>query len=285
MTAPPHSPGLLAQVACILEATARKPGNVHRFADFEDATYLDFLLSAAAIAPAMDSARSIGVGAAILGAVEATRRVVATNTNLGMILLLAPLSAALAPGEELGRGVRGVRGVLDGLTLDDARLAYRAIRLATPGGLGSSGEQDVADEPTVTLLDAMRLAADRDAIARQYANGFAEVFDVALPRLREALADGLRLEAAIVRMHVGVLADFPDTLIARKRGRAVAEEASRMASGALRSGSTGDLDAYLRADGHARNPGATADLVAAGLFAALADGTIALPRPSGPAGW
>jgi hypothetical protein len=43
--------------------------------------------------------------------------------------------------------------------------------------------------------------------------------------------------------------------------------------------------AWLRAEGHTRNPGATADLVCAGLFAALRDGTIALPRPTGPAAW
>ena len=94
--------GLCAQLACILEATARKPGNVHRYADFADATYLDFLLSAAAIAPVMEQAPRRRVGETVLRAVRATRRVVATNTNLGTILLLAPLAAvpgwrALAP--------------------------------------------------------------------------------------------------------------------------------------------------------------------------------------------
>src|SRR5215210_8063191 len=97
------SPGRLAQVACLLEVTARKPGNVHRHADFAGTHYLDFLLSAAAIGPALDRARALGVGRAILDAVEATRRVVATNTNLGMVLLLAPL-AAVPQGVELPVG-------------------------------------------------------------------------------------------------------------------------------------------------------------------------------------
>src|SRR4051794_34369776 len=117
------SPGQLAQVACFLEVTARKPGNVHPRADFEDAIYLDFLLSAAAIAGPMDRARVDGVGAAVLGAVEATRRVVATNTNLGMVLLLAPL-AAVVEGVELRRGVAEV---LAATTVDDARSVYRSI--------------------------------------------------------------------------------------------------------------------------------------------------------------
>lgn len=276
------SAGTLAQVACLLEATARKPGNVHRFADFDDASYLDFALSAQAIGPAMDEARDIGVGRAALAAVEATRRVVSTNSNLGMILLLAPLAAAHEVGFDLESGV--IR-VLDGLTIDDARYAYRAIRLASPGGLGSAGDQDVKDEPTVSLLDAMRLASDRDLVARQYATGYADVFRLALPSLRSALMRGVSLEDAIIHSYLTSLKQSPDTLIARKRGIEVAQEVSRRAAEALDSGDFASFDDFLRQDGHARNPGATADLMAAALFAALAEGTIALPRPSGAFGW
>jgi triphosphoribosyl-dephospho-CoA synthase len=278
------SPGQLAQVACLLEATARKPGNVHRFADFAGTHYVDFLLSAAAIGSPLDRAGSLGVGRAVLLAVEATRRVVATNTNLGMILLLAPL-AAVPAGIALPPGVGAV---LDALTRDDARLAYRAIRLAEPGGLGSVAAQDVAAEPSVTLRDAMRLAADRDLVALQYADGFAEVFRIALPALRASLADGHPLETAIIGAHLTLLSRCPDTLILRKRGHPVAAEASHRAAEVLASGwpdAPADLlrafDAWLRADGHARNPGATADLVTAALFAALRDGTIGLPLNSG----
>jgi triphosphoribosyl-dephospho-CoA synthase len=112
--------GLCAQVACVWEATARKPGNVHRFQDFEDVTYLDFILSALALGPAMQEARSRPVGQTVLAAVRATRRVAHSNTNLGMILLLAPL-AAVPEGEELRTGVGSV---LAGLTVEDARLMY-----------------------------------------------------------------------------------------------------------------------------------------------------------------
>ncbi len=276
------SAGTLAQVACLMETTARKPGNVHRLADFNDASYLDFALSAAAIGPAMEGARSVGVGRAALAAVEATRRVVSTNTNLGMILLLAPLSAAHGVGDNLEAATRGV---LDDLTVDDARHAYRAIRRAGPGGLGSAGDQDVAAEPTVSLLDAMRLAADRDLVARQYATGYADVFGLALPALRTALMRGLALEDAIIHSYLITLQQRPDTLIVRKRGLEVAREVSRRAAEALASGDFASLDGFLRGDGHARNPGATADLMAAALFAALAEGTIALPRPPGSSGW
>ena len=276
------SPGLRAQTACLLEATARKPGNVHRFLDFADTHYLDFLLSASAIAGPLDRASVDGVGTAILGAVEATRRVVRSNTNLGMILLLAPL-AAVPEGAEIRVGIAGV---LDGLTLRDASQTYEAIRRAQPGGLGAADDQDVAVEPTVTLREAMTLAADRDGVARQFANGYAEVFDVALPALRSHLDAGQALETAIIAAHLSLMKALPDTLIARKRGSDVAAEASRRAAEVLGSGwpdtatgraEIGALDIWLRADGHARNPGTTADLVTAALFVALRDGTISLP--------
>lgn len=272
------TPGESAQLACVLEATARKPGNVHRQADFSDCTYLDFLLSAQAIAGPMDQARAQGVGRTVLDAVRGTRRFTASNTNLGMILLFAPLAVAFER--------EPLRDLLDALTIDDARHVYEAVRLARPGGLGRATEQDVDDEPTVTLAEAMRLAADRDAIARQYGNGYAEVFEVVLPRLREALAHDWPLETAILWSDLHLLSVFPDTLIARKRGAAVAIECSDRARGVLESGwpvspesraRIAEFDDWLRCDDHARNPGASADLVAAGLFVALRDGTINLP--------
>lgn len=290
MTRDPLSPGRLAQLACLLEVTARKPGNVHRFRDFDDVSYFDFVLSASAIADPLDHVRVIGVGEAVLRAVEATRRLVATNTNLGMILLLAPL-AGVAADEPL---TTGVLPVLRETTRDDARWVYRAIRLAMPGGLGVVDAEDVVGEPTVTLLESMRLAAGRDLVARQYANGYLEVFRVALPALRSSLGEGRPLETAIVASALALLAGHPDTLIARKRGVVEAHEASRRAAEVLALGwpvapaglaLLEDFDLWLRAEGHSRNPGATADLVTAALFAALRDGTIPLPMAAGPSGW
>lgn len=274
------SPGLLAQFACLLEATARKAGNVHRFADFDDATYVDFLLSAAAISGPLDRARNVGLGATVREAIAATHEVVATNTNLGMVLLLTPL-AMLDDNEDIAR----VGRVLGATTVEDARLVYEAVRLAQPGGLGRVTEQDVADAPTVTLREAMRLAAPRDVVARQYVTDFADVMS-AVRSLRQSLVSGHFLETAIVATHLAVLQSVPDTLIARKRGEDVAREASRRAADVLERGWPASgraefaaFDRWLREDGHARNPGATADLVTAALFLSLRDGTIPLPLP------
>ncbi len=62
--------GQSATLACILEAAAPKPGNVHRAADFDDATLNDFLASAVAIGPAMEDASTNGVGRTVLEAIR-----------------------------------------------------------------------------------------------------------------------------------------------------------------------------------------------------------------------
>ncbi len=278
----PLSPGRLAQVACLLEVNARKPGNVHRYADLEGLHFFDFLLSAAAVVEPLDRACALGVGRAVYDAIEATRRVVSTNTNLGMVLLLAPL-AAVPAGEDLATGVEKV---LAATTIEDARLVYGAIRLARPGGLGEVPDQDVANHPTITLRAAMILAAGRDSIARQYANGFREVLGEAVPDLRESLRAGRPLETAIVAAYLGLLAHHPDSLIARKFGPARAAEVSRRAAELKGAGWPdreesrrvfAEFDAWLRDPNNRFNPGTTADLVTAALYVALREGTISQP--------
>jgi triphosphoribosyl-dephospho-CoA synthase len=275
-------PGQLAQAACLLEVTARKPGNVHRHADLPGLHFVDFLLSAMAIAEPLDQAGTTGVGRAVLAAIEATRRVVNTNTNLGIVMLLAPL-AAVPKTVDLADGIEDV---LAATTVDDARHVYRAIRLAQPGGLGEVSDQDVAREPTITLRAAMAMGAQRDLIARQYANGFREVLGEALPALRESLNAGSLLETAIVSTYLRILARHPDSLIARKYGLARANEVSHRAAEFIDAGwpdcqearlGLDAFDSWLRQPANRFNPGTTADMVTAALYAALRDGTIKCP--------
>jgi len=274
--------GLCAQVACLWEATARKAGNVHRYQDFADLTYLDFALSAAAIAPLLATAGGRRVGATVLSCIQATRQVVRTNTNLGIVLLLAPL-AAVPDGVPLREGVEQVLASLD---VEDAGRVFEAIRLAHPGGMGEVAEQDVRDPPTLSLREVMSLAASRDRIACQYVTGFADVLDEGAGAVQIGLEQIGSLEGAIVFAQLRLLARLPDSLIARKRGPAEAEEASRRAARVLDVGwpeqregwqALADLDAWLRAEGNQRNPGTTADLLTASLFVLLRQDVIPLP--------
>src|SRR5687768_907217 len=149
-----------AQLACLLEVSAAKPGNVSPGRPFADVRYEDFLASAVAIGAPLASAGDAPLGVTIRTSIEATRRWTPSNTNLGIVLLLTPLARAAVLKLR-------VRDVVEASTVQDARDVYAAIRLARPGGLGSAERQDVNGEPTATLLEVMRLAAHRDGIARE----------------------------------------------------------------------------------------------------------------------
>lgn len=279
-------PAELVRLACLLEATARKAGNVHPGAAFEHVSYEDFIRSAEACALPLGSAADVGVGTAVLEAVRATKACCEHNTNLGIILLLAPL-AAVPPDVSIADGISSV---LANLTQDDGAAVYEAIRIAAPRGLGSSDEADVTNgPPQSSLVEAMALAADRDLVAAQYATDFRLVLWFGAPLLERVGQFETRWEEAIVRLQLELMGRSPDTDILRKCGSLDAEESARRAKAVLNarwpSSTEGrsrfrDFDRWLRARRSQRNPGTTADLVTACLFAALREGTIAPPEPS-----
>jgi triphosphoribosyl-dephospho-CoA synthase len=281
--------GAAAQLACLLEASAPKPGNVSPGRHFTDARYEDFLASAAAVGASLGTADQRPVGATILRAVDATSRWTRSNTNLGIILLLAPLARAALLARRLvdpGTSPRDVlrdslRRILADSTVADARDAYAAIRRAQPGGLGTVDAQDVATEPTVPLLAAMRLAASRDGIAYEYHTAFDTTFTVGAPALDRARRDGLDWSDAVTETFLTLLATAPDTHVIRRAGPERAAEASGYARSALDAGGVRSaegrvvverMDRALRHDGNADNPGTTADLTAASIFVVLLGG-------------
>ena len=283
-------PDLLArtfQWACALDVETRKPGNVSLASPGHRMQAQEFLDSARVAAGPLAQA-GMGVGARIEGAVAATRALVQCNTNLGIVLLCAPLLAAAQGGAQDAAALRDAVGhVLAALDVADARAAYRAIALASPGGLGRADQQDVAAEPTVDLRTAMTLAADRDRVARQYAGTYDDVFVLGLPAFgesrRRALAAGAdaagAARAGLLRAYLEFLAAFPDSHIVRGRGddaaHSVMAEAAPWRSRARAADPQGDpalaaWDESLKA--RALNPGTSADLcVATALVAALVE--------------
>ena len=279
--------------ACALEVRARKPGNVHPDAAFIDLTADDLERAGEAVAPVIARAGrrgtgatgtgEIGIGATILQAVQATQRVSQGNPNLGIILLLTPL-AAVPLQQSLAEGIGAV---LDRLTVSDAELTYEAIRIAKPGGMGKVAAADLAEPPRLTLREAMALAAERDLIAAQYGNQFELILQTALPWLQTTDWQTGAWERAIQQLQLRLLSEFPDSLIQRKCGRDIAEEASLRAKRILDAGWPDgeqsnrlwqEYDQWLRADGHRRNPGTTADLIAATLFAGFRERLLPLPE-------
>ena len=258
--------------ACMAELGALKPGNVHIFADGHGMVVEDFLKSAdASMVPI--SKPDFCVGERIFQSVSATWDAVSCNTNLGIVLLAAPLIQTVFLHHELSQSA--LKQTLQQLTIEDAKFAFQAIQLASPAGLGEVAEHDVQNNPQVTLLKAMQAAANRDLIAQQYANGFADVF-AGVERYLEYLAKWERPAWALTAVYLGFLATFEDSHIARKYGQDKAKDIQQQAqqhyaaytkleNPKLYQASLLSWDQTLKKQGI--NPGTSADLAVATILA------------------
>jgi triphosphoribosyl-dephospho-CoA synthase len=264
--------------ACLSELDALKPGNVHRFSDGHKMMLEDFVTSADVSAEPLTRA-GLGLGERIYQAVEATREAVGCNTNLGILILCAPLVQALleAPADETLPLRERLRRVIRQADARETEWLFRAIALASPGGLGQSDRHDVSEPASVPLIEAMRHAAERDRIARQYATGYADLFDYALPRLHAFEQCWPRGSWAVTGLYLDLLARFPDTHIRRKYGlyKAVVTSlhAASLAQGLARAGKPEHYQLrLLQADAEFKregiNPGTSADMTVATIFLA-----------------
>lgn len=208
--------------ACIGELQALKPGNVHVFADGHGMTIQDFIKSADASA-AVIAQPDCSVGERIFSAIDATQKTVGLNTNLGLVLLCAPLIQAALDGDTAQSLEQNLNLVLSSLTINDAMLAAQAIVLANPAGLGSVSAHDVHQQPKVTLLEMMRSAQHQDRIAWQYANGFSDILGFGLQRYDEAMAKWQNQAWATTAVYLGFVSRQMDTHIVRKYGNVLAE--------------------------------------------------------------
>lgn len=273
--------------ACELDVAVRKPGNVSRLSAGHGMQAELFSASArASVGPIFQPGAR--VGDRIEGAVAATAQAAGCNTNLGILLLCAPVARAveLHPESADPATLRvAITGVLDDLDVGDARAAYRAIAQARPGGLGAAPAEDVHDTPSMDLRAAMALAAERDRIARQYRDGYIDLFEFDLASLATALrgysADqrgsvSATVTAAVQRVYLEFLASCPDSHIVRKHGAALAHSVMRSAQPWRARALAGehldadpafaDWDLELKANG--LNPGTSADFTVAALFIA-----------------
>ncbi len=265
--------------SCRLDVEAFKPGNVSLRSPGHGMTAEDFLASAEAIAPIL-AAPGLAFGHRVFSCIQATRAAVGCNTNLGIVLLSAPLTQAALEAGLVPDWRSRLPVVLRALDLEDAREVFQAIVLAAPAGLGRSARHDVRRAPEVSLAAAMAEAAPRDRIAYQYANDYVDVLSLGLPRLcmhpyRFATPED-RLEWATVACYLAFLARIPDTHIVRKHGRDVALrvclEAERVET-RLKACENSinaiallqDFDNKLKRGG--LNPGTSADLTVASLLA------------------
>ena len=260
--------------ACQKEVSSPKPGNVNCYSDAHQMSLQDFLKSAQAIAPIL-SQKNLSIGSMILKSVIATQKVVNCNTNLGIILLFAPLCKAIHHCHTREQLPESLSLLLNDLTIDDAKKTYEGIRLARAGGLGNSDLHDINNEPTVTLRQAMAYAKDKDSIAAQYLNNYRDIFDLGLTNLTLSINCGESIEWASAFAYLNLLSAMPDSLVIRKQGLPCAKSLVNKAKEILRKTNKNNKLSKLECDiilwdkelkQKAINPGTTADMTAATLL-------------------
>lgn len=263
--------------ACELELQAFKPGNVSIYADGHGMKVEDFRISARVSAPNLCNP-DFSLGEKIYYAVQATREAVGCNTNLGILLLCAPMIEAAYGCANQGSFRQALTTVLENTTVDDADWVFKAITLAAPGGLGEAKEQDVSSAATMSLKQVMEIASHRDRIALQYVSNFKDVFDFGVLRYNLGLSRWGKMDWATVLVYTGFLSRFADSHIERKYGNCYSElVASKIAilDAALLDSSKpellearfSELDQEFKLKGI--NPGTSADLTVATLLAVL----------------
>jgi triphosphoribosyl-dephospho-CoA synthase len=271
----PDQLALAYKNACMAELQALKPGNVHAFADGHGMTIHDFIQSADVTAEPI-TRPDLSVGERVFYSVEATKNAVGQNTNLGMLLLCAPLIHAalnLQSGQSLWSQLNAT---LNQLTVDDAVLVAESIVLANPAGLGASDQHDVHETPKINLLEMMRSAQDKDRISWQYANAFQDVASFGVNLYADALLKWENTAWATTALYLGFLTKNTDTHVQRKYGVEIAnilmQEAKEIESNywathnpKLMQKQLLAWDASLKA--REINPGTTADLTVATLLA------------------
>lgn len=292
----------LGEIATLLEVSAYpKPGNVHRTQDFDDMFYEDFLISGTVLRESLEIAAynaskyypnmldKIQIGDAILQAIKTTNNLVNTNTNLGISMLLVPISAgcgALEHEESIYNLPKMVDIIMKNTRSDDAVALTKAIRLAQAGGLDNyDSDYDVNDQNTidniiknnVNLYDLFNMSAQYDRISYELVNGLPVISKIGYPTYCKH-EDEYSKNDVTLEIYLTILSKVPDTLITRKYGEDAAENVTKRAQDILKSTEIATkerlneikkFDKYLRQKKY--NPGTTADFTAASLFVGLVD--------------
>lgn len=233
------------------------------------------------------------MGEGILKAVQTTRLWQGGgNTNLGIILLFTPLACAAGmlltnPNPSLPLLRTKLDSIIRNSTPLDTYHLYQAIRLANPGGLGQVQHFDVQatsledlQRNDMNLYEVFKISEEHDSISREWTTKFQITFEVGYPFFLETFQKTNDINISIVHTYLKILGDVPDTLVARKYGKIVAERISTKAKHILNRGgllSKQSIELLWKFDLELRkkkkiNPGTSADLTAASLMLALLEG-------------
>ena len=297
------------ELAILLEVSAHKPGNVSVVTNFEKTYYDHFLASAVAAASSFEEAARQGISvsqgkidASDIGVGRLIKRAIddidawqhGGNTLLGTVILLCPIAAAAGmvsstAGFDAQSLRRNLKRVVESTTARDAVDTYAAIEIANPSGLGKAPALDVKDprsvnriiDEKISLYEVFKIAERYDTVCSEWVNNYPVTFDLAYPSLAKRLQHDGDPSDAIVQTFLEVLAEVPDTFIARKTGIEKSREISLKARQILNLGgietavgkkSLSKFDLELRKLSNLLNPGTTADILAAALALCVLNG-------------
>ena len=99
---------------------------------------------------------------------------------------------------------------------------FKAIALTSPGGLGVSEKYDVNKLPKTRLYKAMEYSKKRDLIAKQYCNGFQDIFNTGVPAYKKFYNKWGKVNWALTGVYLTFLKKFNDSHIARNKGNKIA---------------------------------------------------------------
>ena len=259
--------------SCKKDIELIKPGNVNLLSSHKDTKAQDYLDSAILSSKELFN-QNYSLGKRILESVNVTRSQVNVNTNLGIILLCAPVIQSYIDFNNLDLR-EGIKKTLSTTSIKDTHDLCAAINISSPGGLGDSDMYDTASYPNASIKQIMNYSQEYDRISYQYSHNFSDIFDFIIPKLEFLNQRYESLDISLSLLFIEILAKIPDSHISRKFGDKIAKKTSNNAYDLLKildreydpdylAKALNNLDYEYKKKGI--NPGTTADLLVASLM-------------------
>lgn len=259
--------------SCKKDIELIKPGNVNLLSPHKDTKAQDYLDSATLSSKELFN-QNHSLGKRILESVKVTRSQVNVNTNLGIILLCAPVIQSYIDFNALD--LRDcIKKTLSATSVKDTHDLCAAINISSPGGLGDSDMYDTVSYPNASIKQIMDYSREYDRISYQYSHNFTDIFDFIIPKLEFLNQRYKSLDISLSLLFIEILAKIPDSHISRKFGDKIAKKTSNNAYDLLKildrehdpdylAKALNNLDYEYKKKGI--NPGTTADLLVASLM-------------------
>jgi len=269
--------------SCVLEVCTDKPGNVSPSHNFSDTYFENFIFGSVFLGDAVEFCARSGfsgkpeIGKSIYRAVKSLSFFNKKNTHLGIIMLFMPLAAAYGVcvrenDFHINFLRKNLKKIIVNTTVKDSFYLQDAFMIASPGGLGEEKKFDINDKNfkekilknNMVFFKLMKISSARDLIASELSNGMHITFNIGYPKFLSFYKEE-NLRESVLKTYLAILSEFPDTLIARKKGIETAKQVSAYAKDVV-SGrkDISVLKKFLHEN--SLNPGSIADITTASVL-------------------